>query len=137
MPLYDLNCKNCGADTTRFIKLQDLEEYQECDVCSGELHRVISAPFIQVSDIGYTCPITDKWVGSKQEHRNNLDRHDCRLLERGEHEHNETVKQRANAEFEKVIEQSVEKEILSMPTEKVERLAKEVEAGVDISIDRM
>lgn len=137
MPMYDLNCKNCGAVTTRFIKLQDFDKHQECDVCKGELARIISAPFISISDIGYTCPITDKWIGSKQEHRNNLDKHGCRLLEEGEHEHNEASKQRANLEFEKTIEQSVEKEILTMPTEKVERLAKEIQSGLDISIDRM
>ena len=137
MLLYDLNCKSCGIDTTRFIKLQDLDDYQECDVCSGELVRIIRAPFISISDIGYTCPITDKWIGSKQDHRNNLDKHGCRLLEEGEHEHNQASKQRANEELDKAIEQSVEKEILSMPTEKVERLAKEVQSGLDISIDRM
>lgn len=137
MPLYDLNCKSCGVDTTRFIKLQDLDNYQECDVCKGELQRIISAPFISVLDVGYTCPITDKWIGSKQEHNNNLGKHGCRLLEVGEHEHNQASKQRANEELDKAIEQSVEKEILSMPTEKVERLAKEVQSGLDISIDRM
>lgn len=137
MPLYDLNCKSCGTDTTRFIKLQDFDNYQECDVCHGELVKVISAPFISISDVGYTCPITDKWIGSKQEHRNNLDEHGCRLLEDGEHEHNQASKHQANLELDKAIEQSVEKEILSMPTEKVERLAKEVQSGLDISIDRM
>ena len=137
MPLYDLNCKNCGVETTRFIKLQDLDEYQECGVCSGELQRIISAPFISVSDVGYTCPITDEWVGSKQAHRNNLDKHGCRLLEEGEHEHNQASRQRANIELDKAIEQSVEKEILSMPTEKVERLAKEVQAGIDVQINRI
>lgn len=137
MPLYDLNCKSCGTDTTRFIKLQDFDNYQECDICHGELVRVISAPFISISNVGYTCPITDEWIGSKQEHRNNLDKHGCRLLEDGEHEHNQAYKQRANLELDKAIEQSVEKEILSMPTEKVERLAKEVQSGLDISIDRI
>ena len=137
MPLYDLTCKSCGVATTRFIKLQDLDEYQECDICSGELQRVISAPFVRIDNVGYTCPITEKWIGSKQAHRNNLDTHGCRLLEDGEHEHNQVSKQRANEELDKKIEQSVEKEILSMPTEKVERLAKEVQSGLDISIDRI
>jgi len=137
MPLYDLTCKSCGVATTRFIKLQDLDEFQECDVCSGELQRMISKPFVQINNVGYTCPITEKWIGTKQEHKNNLDKHGCRLLEDGEHQHNQLSRQRANEELDKTIEQSVEKEILSMPTEKVERLAKEVQAGFDIKIDRI
>ena len=137
MPLYDLSCKSCGVATTRFIKLQDLDEYQECDICSGELQRIISKPFIKIDNVGYTCPITEKWIGSRQEHRNNLDKHGCRLLEDGEHEHNQTSRHRANDELDKAIEQSVEKEILSMPTEKIERLAKEVQAGFDVQIDRI
>jgi hypothetical protein len=101
------------------------------------LYRLISAPFVKVDNVGYTCPITNKWIGSKQEHRNNLARHDCRLLEDGEHEDNTRKRQQANIELDKKIEESVEKQIESMPTDKVERLAKEVQAGFDVQINRI
>jgi len=137
MPLYDLKCKSCGSVNSRFIKLEDFDKPQECDLCSGSLYRLISAPFVRVDNVGYTCPITDKWIGSKQEHRNNLDRHGCRLLEDGEHEDNQRRRQQADIELDKKIEESVAKQIETMPTEKVERLAKEVQAGFDVQINRV
>lgn len=137
MPLYDLKCRNCGGVDSRFIKLQDLDNLQECNTCNGSLYRLISTPFVRVNNVGYTCPITDKWVGSKQEHRNNLDKHGCRLLEDGEHEDNNRKRQQANIELDKKIEDSVTRQIEAMPTEKVERLAKEVQAGFDVQIDRV
>lgn len=137
MPLYDLKCRSCGNVTSRFIKLQDFDNRQECNVCSGNLYRLISAPFVKVDNVGYTCPITNEWIGSKQEHRNNLARHGCRLLEDGEHEDNTRKRQQANIELDKKIEESVERQIESMPTDKVERLAKEVQAGFDVQINRI
>lgn len=137
MPLYDLKCNSCGKVTGRFIKLQDFDKPQECEFCSGNMQRLISAPFVRVDNVGYTCPITDRWIGSKQEHRNNLDMHGCRLLEDGEHEDNNRKRQQANEDLDRKIEESVEKQIESMPTEKVERLAKEVQAGFDVQINRI
>lgn len=38
-----------------------------------------------VSDtVAYTCPITDRPIEGRYAHRENLKRHDCRILETGE-----------------------------------------------------
>lgn len=33
---------------------------------------------------GYDCPVSGKWIGSRREHRENLKRKGCRILEHGE-----------------------------------------------------
>ncbi len=33
---------------------------------------------------GYDCPVTGKWIDGRKDHRENLKRHNCRLLEPGE-----------------------------------------------------
>lgn len=33
---------------------------------------------------GYDCPVTGKWIDGKREHEENLKRHGCRLIEKGE-----------------------------------------------------
>lgn len=43
---------------------------------------------------GYSCPVTGKWVEGRTAHRENLKRHGCRLLERGERERAEKTRER-------------------------------------------
>ena len=50
---------------------------------------------------------------------------------------NQRRRQQANIELDRKIEESVAKQIETMPTEKVERLAKEVQAGFDVQINRV
>lgn len=57
---------------------------------TGEKEEPPSKPFIRskiqiAGDYeGYTCPITGKWIEGRAAHRENLKRHGCRILERGE-----------------------------------------------------
>jgi hypothetical protein len=43
---------------------------------------------ISVEAVGYNCPVTGKWVGSKKAHQENLREQGCRVLEPGEKEFN-------------------------------------------------
>lgn len=45
-----------------------------------------NAPLFHISPDykGYDCPITGKWIDGRAEHRENLKRNNCRLLEQGE-----------------------------------------------------
>lgn len=38
---------------------------------------------------GYTCPVSGAWIEGRAAHKENLKRTGCRLLEKGEREHNE------------------------------------------------
>lgn len=54
---------------------------------------------------GYDCPVTGKWIEGRAAHRENLKRHGCHVLEKGEHQDNE--RNRIEAE-EKTIDSLAE-----------------------------
>lgn len=135
MPLYDFACPQ-GHRFERFVPLVNFSEEQKCS-CGEVANRLISAPMFSVENVGYDCPITGKWIGSKAEHRENLAQHGCRVLETGE---KEAVVARRKAEddaFDKAVEATVEKEIEAMPSDKRERLYSELtRQGLDAQVVR-
>jgi hypothetical protein len=135
MPLYDVKCSRSGKIFERQIPLAQFEEPIICS-CQSPATRVISKPRIIVDNVGYHCPVTDKWIGSKREHRENLKQQGCRVLETGEKEANERQRLKMETEFDRGIEETVEKTIDSWDSDKREMLAKELQAGVDLQYAR-
>lgn len=127
MPLYDFECET-GHRFERQVPLKDFEATQYCD-CLAPAKRLISTPRFSVEQVGYSCPVTGKWVNSGREHRENLKRHNCRVLETGEKEAAAAFRKRADDEFDKKVEATVEKEIETMPSEKKEKLYSELTRG--------
>jgi putative FmdB family regulatory protein len=135
MPLYDCLCSQ-GHKFERFIKLADFEAPIICD-CHATARRVISAPLFTVDNTDYTCPVTGKWIGSRGEHRENLQRQGCRVLEPGETALSQRRKQEAEEAFDRRIEDTVEREIESYSSAKKEQLHNElVNGGLDVSVER-
>ena len=72
------------------------------DKKTGEEKEPESKPFIPgkihlTKDIeGYSCPVTGKWIDGRKAHRDNLARHGCRIMEKGEKE--DFNKRRADAD---------------------------------------
>lgn len=136
MPLYDCKCVR-GHIFERRIPLTEFAEEIICD-CGATAKRCIAKPMIFGGrlDYEYACPITGEHISSKRQHEENLKKHGCRVLETGEREYNSRVQARANEEFERKIDQTIERAIDTMPSEKREQLGKELEAGVSVSVDR-
>ena len=135
MPLYDLKCQRTGKVFERFIPLESYEAPINCS-CQSPANRVISPIRFSVENIGYDCPITGEWIGSKRQHENNLAKHGCRVYEAGETEQAKKAKAQADAEFERQIDITVEKEFEALPSAKKEALATELTAGVDLGYSR-
>ncbi len=136
MPLYDFKC-SANHKFERMVALKDFAEPQICH-CGQPAQRLISAPLFSVDNTGYTCPVTGSWIGSKHQHEENLKIHGCRVLETGEKEANLKKRQEAEAEFDKSIEQSVEKELSTWGSDKMEKLTNELVNGkVDLQIERL
>lgn len=135
MPLYDLKCL-AGHRSERHIPLSEFDAEIFC-ACGEKAFRMISRPMFMVDHTGYNCPITGAWIGSKREHRENLARNDCRVLETGEKE--ETLRRRAaeEAEFEKKLDETVERTFDSWDSGKKESLYNEVvNGGLDLAVER-
>lgn len=134
MPLYDCICAQ-GHKFERMIPLANFEDPIIC-ACQQSATRVISPIRFSVENVGYDCPITGEWIGSKRQHENNLAKHGCRVYEAGETEQAKKAKAQADAEFERQIDETVEKEFEALPSAKKEALATELTAGVDLGYSR-
>lgn len=135
MPLYDCKCE-AGHQFERQIPLAQFEEPIICS-CGEVAHRCISKPrVLRPVDYSYDCPITGKHITTKRAHEDNLKRHGCRVLETGEKEFNERERAKADAALERAVDQTVEREIALMPSDKRERLSNELDAGVSAEVIR-
>lgn len=135
MPMYDLRCETSGKRFERMIPLRDFEAPVFC-ACKSLAKRLISKPMFVVEDVGYSCPVTAKWIGSKREHERNLSENNCRVLEPGEDTALSKKKQLSEDQFDKALEDTVEKEFESMPSDKKEKLSNEMLNGIDVSYER-
>jgi putative FmdB family regulatory protein len=135
MPLYSYYCGSCNSRFDEFAKMDQSADPAIC-ACGSLAPRVITATRISQDYEGYQCPVTDRWISGKAAHRENLKQTGCRVLEPGERETNERLRQRQEAEFDSKIEATVEKEIEALPSDKRERLANELLSGVDVSVER-
>jgi putative FmdB family regulatory protein len=52
MPIYEYECKKCGAHVEAFQKVND-KPLTKCSKCRGKLERKISAPAIQFKGTGW------------------------------------------------------------------------------------
>ena len=134
MPLYDFKCQR-GHTFERQVPLAQFEETQYC-ACGLPSARVISTPRFSVDNVDYRCPITGVHIGSQREHRENLARHDCRVLETGERELNQKRKRELDEAEDRRIDEHVEREFEAMPSAKKEKLANELLSGMDIAVER-
>lgn len=138
MPLYDIKCARSGEVFERHIPLAFYNDPIKCS-CGAPASRVIGLVQIAVSPVDYTydCPITGKPITSKRAHEENLKRQGCRILETGEKDYNEKRRLESEASLDRAIDQTVEKAIDQMPSEKREQLARELVSGTDVSVDRV
>ena len=135
MPLYDLRCEQ-GHRFERMIPLAEFEAPQLCG-CNSPAQRLISAPMFTVDQTGYTCPVSGDWISSKHQHRENLSKHNCRVLETGETEAAAAYRAKQDAILDKTIEDSVERQIETFSSDKKEQLHNELINGkLDLAVDR-
>lgn len=134
MPLYDIRCDATKAVFERHIPLANFSEPIEC-ACGARGTRLISTPMISVDTTGYNSPVTGEWIGSKREHREDLARHNCRILEAGETENAARVREEADRELDRRVEETVERTIESYPSEKREKLYNEM-VNNDLQVER-
>ncbi|HLI29808.1 MAG TPA: FmdB family zinc ribbon protein [Terriglobia bacterium] len=52
MPLYEYQCKDCGAIVEKIQKFSDAP-LRKCEKCGGKLERLLSSPTIQFKGSGF------------------------------------------------------------------------------------
>lgn len=137
MPVYSYRCPSCHASTLAVRKIEARHDLLSCVACGDPMEKQIDAPYVQGDFQPYQCPITDKWILGRKEHTENLARHNCRVFEPGEREENTRRGAALDAAEEAAIDATIEKEILSLPNAKREKLAAEMDAGITAEVVRI
>lgn len=139
MPTYDYECPECHSQATRFFPLKSFDAPVNCSTCGRAMTKVfLTAPagIVQPTYAAYKCPITGDVIDGRKAHQRNLDKHNCRILETGEKEAADRRRKEADDALDRGVEETVEREIALMPSEKKERLGKELDAGAELVVER-
>ena len=135
MPVYSYKCPACQRAFDRFLKLANYDDPQTCD-CGTVATKQLCAPVILGDYAGYNCPVTGQWIEGRRAHEDNLRRHGCRVLEPGETESARAAHARSEAEFDRQIEQTAEQLVAGLSSQKLEKLASEMQSGVTATVER-
>lgn len=139
MPRYDYECAVCRTITERLLPMALSDSEQRCATCLQPMVKVfLTAPMGIVSNIyqPYKCPITGEVIDGKKAHTENLAKHNCRVLEGGEFEAAQRFRRESDEALDRGVEETVEREIALMPTEKKETLANELASGTTATVER-
>lgn len=136
MPMYSYKCPTCARRWDIFKPLAELNRVELCGNCNFAMNRQVVAPMVRGDYAGYKCPITGSWVEGRRAHEENLRKHGCRVLESGETEAVKRNRAASEAALDASVEATVEEFFETLPTEKKERLAAEVESGADTVLTR-
>lgn len=136
MPLYAYKCPVCAAQRDILKPIAEIDRTEHCHKCDFAMNRQVCAPRVIPDYPGYECPVSGKWIEGRRAHEENLARTGCRIYEPGE---TQQAMARAKAEEEALFErvgETAAKAVAQLPPEKQERLACELDSGVDLSYDR-
>lgn len=136
MPTYDYKCPTCARKREVFLKLDDLNSSVYCNHCGQGMNRQLSAPFVRGDTVAYDCPITGKRIEGRKAHEENLKQHGCRILEPGETEQFKRRRTEDEQKLEAAVEETADRFISQLPTEKRDRLAGEMEGGFTTEVVR-
>lgn len=98
MPLYENECRKCGATGTYFQTIAKCKRSPKCEKCGGRTKQIISAVrgFGDIAE--YVSPATGRVVRGRRERREDLERSGCRPYEGLDSEAREAKKVRAEKE---------------------------------------
>lgn len=136
MPMYLYSCPTCARKREIVKPLADLDRAENCTNCGFAMNRLICAPMVRGDYAGYNCPVTGQWIEGRRAHEENLKRHGCRVLEPGETDEFKRRRAAEDTAFENSISETVEQFVETLPTNRKEQLAAEIQSGVDVAIER-
>ena len=122
MPLYVYGCLICGNKDEIAHSIKDCNSVFYCKECGNIVHREIQPTVIQMDYPGYNCPITGKYIEGRKQHRENLEKHGCRVLETGEIEASQRRKKQMDDELCRKVEEETARIIEAMPEKKKAKL---------------
>lgn len=134
--IYEYECKNAH----RFEVVCNLSEFKsrrkcpECKKLAGI--RIAAVKGFTRQDCVYDCPRTGKPITSYAQHRDNLARLGCQEYDPEMKTDAANFRKENEAQLDRAVEETVERQIETMPGHKRERLGKELESGASLELTR-
>lgn len=137
MPVHDYKCPTCGSRREVFLKIADLGSTVYCK--NGHaMNRQVSAPYVRGDYPPYESPVVPgKIIEGRRAHEEHLKETGCRLLEPGESQAYARTLRQEEEKLDKALDETADELIAKMPTEKRDRLAAEMDAGVTAVVERI
>jgi hypothetical protein len=136
MPLHDYRCPH-GHHFSHYCKIADLGSVVCCPVHMTPAERVfLTVPFGRVDIPAYQSPVDGRYVGSRRQRREDLARTGCVEWDPGMRQDSERRAAEQEARFEQGLDRTLDQAIHELPAVKRDRLAAEMEAGLDVSLTR-
>lgn len=136
MPTYVYKCPVCTAKRDIIKKVAELDRTENCFKCGFAMNRQVVAPMVRPDYAGYNCPITGDWIEGRAAHEANLRKHGCRVMEDGEREQASAAAKKQEEAFLENVGETAARFVAQLPPSKQEQLAKEIDAGVGLSVER-
>jgi putative FmdB family regulatory protein len=70
MPVYEIQCLNCGKHEDVFRRIAEMNDLPEC--CGTPMSRCLSAPSVMADIQPYRSMATGEMITSRTQHRNHL-----------------------------------------------------------------
>jgi len=136
MPTYTYKCEWCGARFERVVRIKEHKPYAEC-ICGESAKQTIEyAPMVVIPEHmrwnaqAYTSPIDGRPITTKRQHIEDMARNDCIEYEPGMKQDVNRRVIESDKELDKLVDETIDREIASMPAVKLERLDAELSAGM-------
>ena len=137
MPLYEFKCE-AGHVFDEFLKLDEYDNPMTCE-CGKPAKRQITPTMINF-DIPnwdrYVSPSTGKLITSYKDRKRDMNESGCIDYDPSMKAHSERIKKQKEKELDAKIDETVEKQIISMSSDQRDSLAKELTTK-DISIQNL
>jgi hypothetical protein len=137
-PMHDFQCPT-GHVFTAYQPLDKLDATMACAQCKAMADKVfLKAPmgFVKM-DVHYTSPVDGRPITSWNEHVEELARTDTIVYEPGIKQDQERNQRMRDEALEKAVDETVEREVATMPARKKEKLAAELEGGLTADVQRV
>ena len=136
MPIYEYEC-HCGKAFDRYLPASQYLSPQQCE-CGQIATKVIRTPpmgYVQ-KDVCYDSPITGQPITSMTARREDMARAGCIEYDPEMRKDYTRRVEEGERKLEQSVDSLLDKEIAALPSRKREKLAAEMESGVNADIVR-
>ena len=137
MPIYDFSCPACyWQEKDLTMPIAEMELGVICPKCGGPMVQLLPAPRVQMDYGDYLCPVTGKLVSGRTQHRENLARQGCRVVEQGETAEYHKQREAQDREFGRQVSDTVDALWEGLSAQKKQEVVESVQAGMEATVVR-